>query len=77
MKTMYPITLTTEERKHAQEVVNDKETAKTFKQHAQIILLLDKSSGKPLSQAQVATRVGISPPTIYHTIKAFHEETIS
>jgi transposase len=74
MKTLYPITLTGPERKYAQPVVNDSETAKTFKQRAQIILLLDTGVGKPLTQAQVARRVGITPPTIFNTIKAFHEE---
>ena len=66
--------LTESERKYAQSVVNDKETAKTFKQRAQIILLLDTSVGKPLTQAQVAQRVGVSPPTIFNTIKAFQRE---
>jgi transposase len=74
MKTLYPITLTDSERKYAQSIVNDKETARTFKRRAQIILLLDTSVGKPFRQAQVAKRVGITPPTIFNTIKAFHQE---
>jgi transposase len=76
MKTLYPITLTDSERKYAQSVVNDKKTSKTFKQRAQIILLLDTSVGKAPIQRQVAQRIGISLPTIFHTIKAFHEEGI-
>ena len=66
--------MTETERKYVQNIVNDKETAKTFKQRAQIILLLDASVGKPFTQAQVAKRVGVSAPTIFKTIKAYHEE---
>ena len=74
MKTLYPVTLTESERKYAQDVVTNKKTAKTFVQRAQIILFLDTSVGKPLTQAQVSKRIGVSPPTIFNTIKAFHEE---
>jgi transposase len=74
MKTLYPITLTDAERKYAQSIINDKETAKTFKRRAQIILLLDTSVGKPLIQAEVAQRVGVARPTIFKTIKTFQEE---
>ena len=68
------MTLTESERKYAQGVVTDKKTAKTFVQRAQIILLLDTSVGKPLTQAQVSKRIGVSLPTIFNTIKAFHEQ---
>lgn len=74
MKTLYPISLTKPEQKYAQDIINDKETSTTFKKRAQILLLLDTSVGKPMTQAQVAKRVGITLPTIFNTIKAFHEE---
>jgi transposase len=74
MKTLYPITLTDSERKYAQSIVNDGTTAKIFKRRAQIILLLDTGVGKPLTQTQVTRRVGVTSPTIFNTIKAFHEK---
>ena len=74
MRTKYAIGLTKQEREYAQEVVNNKTTAKTFKKRAQIILALDGNVGKPESQARIALRVGVTPPTIWNTIKLFYEE---
>jgi len=74
MKTKYVIALTKAERKNAQKAVNDQTTAETFKKHAQILLALDTSVGKPETQEKVARRVGVSNPTIFHTIKQYCEE---
>jgi transposase len=74
MKTKYVIALTETERKYAQKVVNNKTTAETFKKRAQIILALDTNIGKPESQEKIAKRVGVTPPTIFNTIKYFYEE---
>jgi transposase len=74
MKTKYVIALTETERKYAQKVVNDKTTAETFKKRAQIILALDTNIGKPELQGKIAKRVGVTPPTIFNTIKQFYEE---
>ena len=76
MKTKYVIALTNAERKYAQRIVNDQTTAQTFKKRAQIILALDTSIGKPETQEKVAQRVGVSNPTIFHTIKQYQEEGI-
>jgi transposase len=74
MKTKYVIALTETERKYAQAVVNNKTTAETFKKRAQIILALDTNVGKPETQGKIAKRVGVTPPTIFNTIKQFYEE---
>jgi len=74
MRTKYMISLTELERKYAQNIVNDKTTSETFKKRAQIILALDTSAGKPETQAKIAVRVGVTPPTIWGTIKQFSEE---
>jgi transposase len=74
MKTKYTISLTESERKFAQKVIGNKTTAETFKKRAQIILALDISVGKPETQAKIAQRVGVTPPTIFHTIKQFTQE---
>jgi len=74
MKTKYVIALTDLERKYAQKVVSDKTTSETFKKRAQILLGLDTSVGKPETQAKIAARVGVTPPTIFNTIKQFSEE---
>jgi transposase len=73
-KTKYVIALTETERRYAQNVVNDKTTAATFKKRAQIILALDVNVGEPATQVEIARRVGITVPTIFNTIKAFSEE---
>jgi len=74
MKTKYTIGLTKAERKYAQEVVNDKITAETFKKRAQVILALDTNIGEPETQEKIAARVGVTRQTIHTTIKEFHEE---
>jgi transposase len=73
-KRKYVIALTDAERQYAQNKVNDKMTAPTFKKRAQIILALDTNAGNPATQGEVARRVGVSAPTIFNTIKAFSEE---
>ena len=74
MEATRPVVLTEAERKYAQEVVNDKVTAKTFKKRAQVLLALDTSVGVPETQERIAIRVGVCRMTIYTTIQAFHEE---
>ncbi|MDR3358842.1 MAG: helix-turn-helix domain-containing protein [Desulfovibrio sp.] len=74
MKTKYAVALTKTERKYAQAVVNNKTTAETFKKRAQILLALDTNIGKPESQGKIAKRVGVTPPTIFNTIKQFYKE---
>jgi len=74
MKTKYTITLTDLERRYAQAVVSDKETAETFKKRAQIVLALDTSIGKPESQDKIASRIGVTSPTVWSTIKQFCTE---
>jgi transposase len=74
MKTKYAIALTETERKYVQTVVNNKTTAETFKKRAQILLALDTNIGKTESQEKIAKRVGVTPPTIFNTIKQFYKE---
>ena len=73
-KTKYVIELTDTERQYAQNVINDKTTAPTFKKRAQIVLALDTNVGEPATQMEIARRVGVTTPTIFNTIKAFSEE---
>ena len=74
MKTKYIVELTESDRKYAQNIVNDKTTSETFKKRAQIILALDRSVGKPETQAKIAQRVGVSDPTVFNTVKQFSED---
>ena len=74
MEATRPIVLTDAERKYAQEVVNDKVTAKTFKKRAQVLLALDTSVGVPETQEKIATRVGVCRLTVSTVMQAYHEE---
>ena len=74
MKTQNPIKLTEEEREYAQDKINDKVTAQTFKKRAQVILLLDESIGAPETHERIGKRVGVSRQAIWTMVKAFHEE---
>jgi transposase len=73
-ETKYVIALTDRERRYAQDVVNDKTTAPTFKRRAQILLALDTNAGKPVTQAEVARRVGVAVATVFNTVKAFSRD---
>ena len=74
MKTKYIVTLTESEREFVQKIVNDKTTAPTFKKRAQILLALDTNIDKPQTQKTTAQRIGITQPTIYHTLKQYHTQ---
>ena len=76
MKQKYIVELSKEEREYAQEKVNDKKTSETFKKRAQILLAVDISIGKPETQLKISKRIGVSTPTIWNTVKMFHEEGI-
>jgi transposase len=77
MKTKYVVTLTESEREFAQKIINDKTTAPTFKKRAQILLALDTNIGKPQTQKTIAQRTGVTPPTIYNTLKQYHTEGLN
>ena len=74
MKTKYIVTLTESEREFVQKIVNDKATSLTFKKRAQILLALDTNIDKPQTQKTIAQRIGITPPTIYNTLKQYHTQ---
>ena len=74
MRVKYRINLTHEERAFAQALLDSNSTAKTFKRRANILLMLDRSIGKPESQERVAARCGVSDVTVYQTIKDFCEK---
>ena len=70
----YKIYLTEDERSYVQAVLNSDNMAKTFKRRANILLMLDRSIGKPESQEAVAVRCGVSDVTVYQTLKDFCEK---
>jgi len=72
MKTKYVVALSKSEREFVQKIFNDKTTAPTFKKRAQILLALDTNIGKPQTQTTIAQRTGVTPPTIYNTLKQYH-----
>ncbi|MCL2477377.1 helix-turn-helix domain-containing protein [Candidatus Bathycorpusculum sp.] len=74
MKTKYVVALTESEREFVQKIVNDKTTSPTFKKRAQILLALDTNAGKPQTQITIAQRIGVTPPTIYNTLKQHHTQ---
>ena len=74
MRVKYMIYLTNEERAYAQAVLESPKTTKTFKRRANILLMLDRSIGRPESQETVAVRCGVSNITVYQTIKGFCEK---
>ena len=81
MRTVYYITLTEEERECVRDILNSKDTAETFKKRANILLMLDRSIGKPESREKIGLRCGVSDVTVYQTAKDFCElglaETLS
>jgi len=77
MKTKYVVTLSESERDFVQKIVNDKTTAPTFKKRAQILLALDTNTGNPQTQKTIAQRTGVTPPTIFNTLKQYHTKGLN
>ena len=77
MRTKYAIYLTKEEREYVQAILNSNHIAHTFKKRANVLLMSDRSIGKPESQRIIAARCGVSDVTVYQTIKDFCEKGLT
>lgn len=68
------VRLSEEEVKRIKSVIRDKDTSRTIKCRAQILLLADKEHGKTLTQQQIAKQIGVSPSTVSLAIRKYVEE---
>lgn len=71
MGKKYHIELTKEEHERVIEALISNETSKTVKKRCNILIMADKSAGKPATQEEIATRYGISVVTVWQTIKDY------
>lgn len=76
MNRKYVVQLSKAERQHAQEVLNGTETAARFRKRANVLLMVDESIGKPMTQEKIAARCGVSDVTVYHTIRDYCQRGI-
>lgn len=76
MNKKYVVKLSEEERAYANKVLNGRETASSRRKRANVLLQADESVGKPMRQAEIAERCGVSDVTVYHTIRDYSEKGI-
>jgi transposase len=77
MLKKYHVALKPEERKQIFTTVDAPETSKTVRRRCNILLLSDETTGKPISQEEIAARCGVSDVTVYQTVKDYHMNGIS
>ena len=73
MNKKYVVELNEAERANAREVLNGDETTIRFRKRATILMMVDESVGKPMTQVEIAARCGVSDVTVYHTIRDYCE----
>jgi transposase len=73
MNKKYHIDLTESERKYVHGIKGNKELSSTVRKRAEIILLADESVGQPAIHTEIASRVGVTKVTVYHTLKSVDE----
>jgi len=71
MRKKYDIKLSEEERKAIQGVANDAATTQQIRKRANILLLADSAVGKPMTQAEMCVRCGVSDVTIFNTLRDY------
>jgi len=71
MNRKYVVELNPAERGRIQETANSKSVSNTIRKRANILLLSDKSAGKPMKQEEISIRCGVSDVTVYHTVSDY------
>ena len=71
MSRKYKIELTAETREKIQSILNSNTVPKVIKKRANILLQSDTSVGKPMTQAEIALRCGVSDVTVYNTVRDY------
>jgi len=65
------VELTQEEHKKVLETLNSNNVSETVKRRCNILIMSDKSAGKPASQEEIAARYDVTTVTIWRTIKDY------
>ena len=60
-----------EERRKIQAVANGKDTSVTRRKRANILLLADSNAGKPMTQAEICVRCGVSNVTVFNVLRDY------
>ena len=71
MGKKYYVELTKEEHERVLTATKSKDTSDTVKKRCNILIMADKSAGKPAKQEEIALRYGVSRVTVYQTIKDY------
>jgi hypothetical protein len=71
MNQKYAVKLTPTERKRIQDTANGQAVSTTIRKRASVLLLADSSAGKPVRQAEIAVRCGVSDVTVFHIVKDY------
>jgi transposase len=76
MNKKYTVKLTHNERTTILVALNEEKTPKTIRKRCNILLLSDTSTGKNITQKEIAARYQISDGCIYKTIKNYQQHGI-
>lgn len=71
MNKKYEIHLEEEERKQIEQLLHNDSTSKGIRNRCLVLLLADESQGSIPRHAEIASRVGVSPATVHHTIRGY------
>jgi len=67
----YEVRLSEQERHNIQTIISSKTTCKSVCKRASILLLADLNAGKPMIQAEICIRCGVSDVTVFNTLRDF------
>jgi transposase len=71
MNKKYVVGLSEEERQVIVNTVDDRTTPKTIRKRCNVLLFADNMVGEPITQGEIAARIGISDVCVYQTIKGY------
>jgi len=80
-RAKYEVRLGDEERREIQAVANGKNVSVTRRKRANVLLLADSNAGKPMTQAEMSVRCGVSNVTVFNILRDYcakgHEEVLT
>jgi len=71
MYKKHDVKLTLEERNIVQQTISNKKSSIKAKKRATVLLLADSVAGKPMTQAEISKRCGVSDVTVFKVVRDY------
>ena len=71
MYKKHDVKLTLEERNIVQQTISNKKSSIKAKKRATVLLLADSGAGKPMTQAEISKRCGVSDVTVFKVVRDY------